>query len=88
MARLYSRGFYRATWINTALDAGFATASSIRIKWLRDLLGVLFSGYYLIFANEADEKLRKYRAVPTVRAYEIHPHLLFLTILPLALRFL
>ncbi|KAA1118886.1 hypothetical protein PGT21_009512 [Puccinia graminis f. sp. tritici] len=71
LARLYSRGFYRATWINTALDAGFATAAPIPVKWLRDLLSVLFSGYYLIYANEADEKLRRYRAVPTVEVLRI-----------------
>ncbi|WAR53364.1 hypothetical protein PtB15_2B795 [Puccinia triticina] len=71
LARLYSRGFYRATWINTALDAGFATAAPIPLKWLRDLLSVLFSGYYLIYANEADEKLRRYRAIPTVEVLRI-----------------
>lgn len=71
LARLYSRGFYRATWINTALDAGFATASVIPFKWLRDLASVVFSGYYLIYANEADEKLRRFRAVPTVEVLRI-----------------
>ncbi|POW05900.1 hypothetical protein PSHT_10574, partial [Puccinia striiformis] len=71
LARLYSRGFYRATWINTALDAGFATAAPIPLKWLRDLLSVLFSGYYLIYASEADEKLRRYRAVPTVEVLRL-----------------
>jgi len=71
LARLYSRGFYRATWINTALDAGFATAAPIPFKWLRDLLSILFSGYYLIYATEADEKLRRYRAVPTVEVLRI-----------------
>ncbi|PLW17512.1 hypothetical protein PCANC_08016 [Puccinia coronata f. sp. avenae] len=71
LARLYSRGFYRATWINTALDAGFATAAPIPLKWLRDIFSVLFSGYYLIYANEADEKLRRYRAVPTVELLRI-----------------
>lgn len=46
-----------ATWIVTALDAGFATAMSIRWKWLRDIASLAFSGYYLLFANEADEKV-------------------------------
>lgn len=41
----------------TALDAGFATAMSIRWKWLRDIASLAFSGYYLLFANEADEKV-------------------------------
>lgn len=30
----------------------------IRWKWLRDLASLAFSGYYLLFANEADEKVR------------------------------
>ncbi|KAM0752725.1 alpha/beta-hydrolase [Meredithblackwellia eburnea MCA 4105] len=66
LARLYSKNYYRATWIVTALDAGFATAMTIKPKWLRDLFSLAFSGYYLLFANEADEKLRKYRAMCTV----------------------
>lgn len=66
LARLYSRSYYRATYVATALDAGFATAMNIRPKPLRDLLSVLFSGYYLLFANDADEKMRKYRALCSV----------------------
>ncbi|OCH95128.1 alpha/beta-hydrolase [Obba rivulosa] len=66
LAHLYSANYYRATWISTGLDAGFATAMSIRPKWLRDFCSVLFSVYYIIYANEADEKLRRFRAVPTV----------------------
>lgn len=66
LARMYSRSFYRATWINTALDAGFASAMSIRPQWVRDIASVLMSLYYVIYANEADEKLRKYRAFCTV----------------------
>ena len=48
------------TWIVTALDAGFATAMPVKPKWLRDILSVAFSGYYLIFAHEADEKVRSF----------------------------
>ncbi|KAK4047127.1 hypothetical protein OIV83_005579 [Microbotryomycetes sp. JL201] len=71
LARLYSRNYFRATWITTALDAGFATAMTIRWKWLRDIASLLFAAYYLFFAQEADDKvgcaqLRKYRAVCTV----------------------
>lgn len=66
LAGLYSPSYYRATWINTGLDAGFATAMSIRPKWLKDFCSVLFAVYYIIYAHEADEKLRKFRAVPTV----------------------
>jgi hypothetical protein len=42
----------------TALDTGFATAMHVKPKWLRDILSLLFSGYYLLFANDADEKVR------------------------------
>ncbi|KAI0790793.1 Alpha/Beta hydrolase protein [Abortiporus biennis] len=66
LAQLYSPSYYRATWISTGLDAGFATAMTIRPKWLRDICSVLFSVYYIIYASEADEKLRRFRAVPTV----------------------
>jgi acetyl esterase/lipase len=66
LARLYSPSYYRATWIAIGLDAGFATAISIRPKWLKDFCSILFSIYYIIYANEADEKIRRYRAVPTV----------------------
>ncbi|KAF8894039.1 Alpha/Beta hydrolase protein [Infundibulicybe gibba] len=66
LARLYSPSYYRATWISTGLDAGFATAMSIRPKWLRDICSILFSAYYIIYANQGDEKLRRFRAVPTV----------------------
>lgn len=66
LARMYSRNFYRTTWIVTALDAGFASAMNIKPKWLRDLMSIVFSAYYIVYANEADEKLRKYRAFCTV----------------------
>ncbi|KAJ7072154.1 Alpha/Beta hydrolase protein [Mycena amicta] len=65
LARLYSPSYYRATWINTGLDAGFATAMSIRTKWIRDLCSILFSVYYILYPNEADEKIRRFRAIPT-----------------------
>lgn len=66
LARMYSRSFYRVTWIVTALDAGFATALNVKPLWLRDILSCVFAGYYLLFANEADEKLRRYRAFCTI----------------------
>lgn len=48
---------YRATYINTAMDAGFATAMSIRPKWAKDILSVAFGVYYLFFADEGDAKV-------------------------------
>ncbi|CAG8511705.1 9227_t:CDS:10 [Ambispora leptoticha] len=66
LARLYSRNFYRATWILTALEAGFWTAMPIRPKFLKDIMSLVFSGYYLIFADQAEEKTRRIRATVTV----------------------
>ncbi|KAF2803529.1 alpha/beta-hydrolase [Mytilinidion resinicola] len=66
LANLYSRSYFRATWVTTALDAGFWTAMRIRRKWTRDLLSVVFSIYYMICAEQADEKVRKIRATLTV----------------------
>ncbi|KAL5003574.1 CLN3 protein-domain-containing protein [Aspergillus recurvatus] len=54
LANLYSRSFFRATWITTALDAGFWTAMRVRPKWLRDI------------ASLADDKVRRVRATLTV----------------------
>jgi hypothetical protein len=57
LANLYSRSYFRATWVTTALDAGFWTAMRIRRKWARDFLSIVFSIYYLIAAEQADEKV-------------------------------
>ncbi|KAL1954401.1 hypothetical protein VTO42DRAFT_1216 [Malbranchea cinnamomea] len=66
LANLYSRSYFRATWITTALDAGFWTAMNIRQRWLRDFCSCLFSLYYLFAAEQADEKVRRIRATLTV----------------------
>ena len=66
LANLYSRAYFRATWITTALDAGFWTAMKIRKKWLRDLASIVFTAHYLIAAEQADEKVRKVRGTLTV----------------------
>ncbi|RUO96737.1 Alpha/Beta hydrolase protein [Jimgerdemannia flammicorona] len=71
LARLYKRSFYRATWVLTALDAGFFTAMNIRPKWARDILSVVFSVYYLFCADSADEKTRRIRATITVEHMRI-----------------
>jgi acetyl esterase/lipase len=68
---LYTRSFFRATWFATALDAGFFTALPIRRKWMRDIASILFSGYYLVFAEAADEKVRKIRATITVEQIRV-----------------
>ncbi|KAG1179631.1 hypothetical protein G6F70_001073 [Rhizopus microsporus] len=66
LARSYSRSFYRATWILTALDAGFFTAMPLKPKWARDFFSILFSVYYLIFADAAEEKVRRIRATISI----------------------
>lgn len=66
LANLYSRSYFRATWITTALDAGFWSAMRIKNKKIRDLASMIFTVYYLIAAEQADEKVRKVRAVLTV----------------------
>jgi acetyl esterase/lipase len=38
----------------------------IRRKWLRDLCSIVFTAYYLIAAEQADEKVRKVRGMLTV----------------------
>jgi hypothetical protein len=66
LANLYSRSYFRATWITTALDAGFWSAMRIRQKPVRDFLSIVFSVYYMICAEQADDKVRKVRATLTV----------------------
>ncbi|TQS35767.1 hypothetical protein Golomagni_03802 [Golovinomyces magnicellulatus] len=66
LANLYTRSYFRATWVTTALDAGFWSAMRIRRKWLRDLASVVFTIYYLVAAEQADEKVRKVRGALTV----------------------
>jgi len=85
LANLYSRAYFRATWITTALDAGFWTAMKIRRKWLRDLASIVFTVHYLIAAEQADEKVRKVRGTLTVEHLRCSwnktttPYLSFLT---------
>ena len=66
LANLYTRSYFRATWITTALDAGFWTAMRIRRKWARDLCSIIFSVFYMVCAEQADEKVRKIRGALTV----------------------
>lgn len=66
MANMYDSTYFRATWVLTAMDAGFWTAMRIRTKWLRDAASVVFSIFYLFAAERADEKVRKVRGMITV----------------------
>ncbi|CAG8947536.1 unnamed protein product [Penicillium salamii] len=66
LANMYSRSFFRATWITTGLDAGFWTAMNIKPKWLRDIASLVFTVYYLVAAEQADEKVRRVRATLTL----------------------
>ncbi|OMP85466.1 Hormone-sensitive lipase [Diplodia seriata] len=66
LANLYTRSYFRATWVTTALDAGFWSAMPIKRKWARDICSIVFTLYYLICAEQADEKVRKIRSTLTV----------------------
>ena len=85
LANLYSRSYFRATWITTALDAGFWTAMKIRRKWIRDLASIIFTAHYLLAAEQADEKVRKVRGMLTVDHLRVSwnktttPYLSFIT---------
>lgn len=61
LANLYDRSFFRATWITTALDAGWWTAMHLRPKWLRHSAEIMFTLYYLVCAEQADEMVRRVR---------------------------
>lgn len=71
LANLYTRSYFRATWVTTALDAGFWTAMHVRPRWLRDISSVVFTLYYLVCAEQADEKVRKVRAGLTLEHMRI-----------------
>jgi acetyl esterase/lipase len=66
MANMYDAAFFRATWVLTALDAGFWTAMKIKSKRVRDLASIVFTVFYLFAAEKADEKVRKVRGMLTV----------------------
>ncbi len=66
LTNMYEANYFRATWVLTALDAGFWTAMGIGNKTLRDVASILFSVFYLVAAEQADEKVRKVRGNITV----------------------
>lgn len=61
LANLYDRSFFRATWITTALDAGWWTAMHLRPKWLKHSAEIIFTLYFLVCAEQADEMVRRVR---------------------------
>ncbi|KAK3675080.1 hypothetical protein LTR78_005014 [Recurvomyces mirabilis] len=67
LANLYTRTYFRATWVTTALDAGFWTAMHVRPKWLKDLASMVFTVYYLACAEQADEMVRRVRGGLTLQ---------------------
>lgn len=60
LTRMYTRSFFRATWILTAMDAGFFTAMNIPFKPARDICSVIFSLFYLFFPDSAHTLVKKY----------------------------
>lgn len=71
LSNMYDATYYRATWVLTALDAGFWTAMKIRSRWLRDISSLIFTVFYLFAAEKADEKVRKVRGNLTVEHLRI-----------------
>ncbi|KAK4153180.1 hypothetical protein C8A00DRAFT_43859 [Chaetomidium leptoderma] len=71
LSNMYDATYFRATWVLTALDAGFWTAMKIGNKRLRDLASIVFSVFYMIAAEQADEKVRKVRGNITVEHMRI-----------------
>ena len=61
LANLYERGLFRATWVTTALDAGFWTAMHLRPGWVRRVCEIVFTVYYLVCAEQADEMVKRVR---------------------------
>lgn len=70
-ARHYNRNFYRATWILTALDAGFWTALPIKPGFIRQPLSLILAVWYLFHANDADIKVGKMRSQCTVKMLRV-----------------
>lgn len=62
LAGKYDRGYFRATWVATALDAGFWKAMWLKPKFVRDIASIGITLYYLVCAEQADEYVRKVRA--------------------------
>jgi len=85
LANLYTREYFRATWVTTALDAGFWTAMHLRPKWVKDLASMVFSLYYLVCAEQADEMVRRVRGGLTLQHLRVSwdkpktPYLSFFT---------
>jgi hypothetical protein len=67
LANLYTRSYFRATWVTTALDAGFWTAMHLKPRWFKDVASVIFTLYYLACAEQADEMVRKVRGGLTLQ---------------------
>ena len=67
----YNRNFYRATWILTALDAGFWTAAPIKPYLLRQVASMVLTVWYLFNADDADVKVRKLRSDCSVNLMRI-----------------
>ncbi|KAL5485309.1 hypothetical protein ACEPAI_7951 [Sanghuangporus weigelae] len=65
-SQIYSTEYNFATWIVMALDAGFASAFSIRPKWLRDICSIVFSLYYVFHGDKAESKLLRLRELSTL----------------------
>ena len=85
LANMYNRNYFRATWVTTALDAGFWSAMWLKPKWFKDIASVVFSMYYLVCADQADELVKKVRGKMSVEHMRVSwnkpttPYLQFFT---------
>lgn len=68
---LYSRSFFQATELTTALDAGFWTAMVFKEGSRRDIASLVFSAYYALFPAQAHEKVRRVRSALTIEHMRI-----------------
>ncbi|KAL7748172.1 hypothetical protein RI367_006356 [Sorochytrium milnesiophthora] len=79
----HTSNYYRATWIGSSLRWMRASLPAVNIKpkLLRDIASIVFTIYYLVFADQADNKVRRLRATPTVElmrmSWEKQKHPLF-----------
>ncbi|KAJ3300190.1 hypothetical protein HK104_003418 [Borealophlyctis nickersoniae] len=89
MARMYTRNFYRATYVITSLDAACLTAMRIRPKPLRDFMTLIFMFFYLLRPEAADSKVKKHRTFASVdmmrTSWEdrlLNPYIRLITLFP------
>ncbi|KAI8913391.1 Alpha/Beta hydrolase protein [Gorgonomyces haynaldii] len=67
LSKMYTRSFFRATYVTTALDAGYFSCLSIKNSVLREALSAVLSVVYLFYPDAAEEKCKRFRMNPTTQ---------------------